>query len=69
MVVSYNSTKPGLPFPMMASKLSGVRSITLDALTTVKKAAKNDIEKRMTVEGRDKGCGVDVEVFCTSSYT
>lgn len=35
----HNSTSPGFPFPMTLSKLSGVRSITFEALAPVRKTA------------------------------
>ena len=37
---TYNSTKPGFPWPITVSKLLGSRSITLEALTPANRPAK-----------------------------
>lgn len=46
---TYNSTRPGFPFPITESKLSGVRSRTFDALAPANRAAKKGRENNMEV--------------------
>jgi len=48
---THNSTRACFPFPMKSSKLSGLSSTTLDALTLVMSAVRKREEKEKNMVG------------------
>ena len=62
---TYNSTNPGLPFPIKVSKLSGIRSSTFDAPTVASKVTNNENENNM---GGGKCWRRDVDCAWSSRY-
>ena len=72
---THNSTRPGLPCPTTLSKFSGVKSMTLDALTAVKSAASASANLMFAVKWTEgtrcrarlwtrRAAEADVEMIC-----